>query len=240
MTNMFLISGGALAGIVIGAAAVVALAVIIFLLFYKKNNRVSQGSKDFVEFSGDNTELFKVVDLGSHVRNNATVIVPPTHNALIIRNGSIVNVCSEGEFPLTENGVTVHSLKVIYISKTAKVTVNWGTKLHQRIEYIDPKVGKPVSVGAFGVMDVRVSDPKKFYLELVANFGQVFSTQDLQDRIRTLAVDDTFRAIGKVLNDKKLSYVEFTSAKYYIQTQVGNYLSDKFSDEFGFAVSNFI
>lgn len=233
---------GIIIGIVVGALALITVLTISIYFIIKKKSKTNsiKVTRDFVEFSGDNTEIFKVVDVGSKIRNNTVAIVPPTHNALIIRNGVIVNVCSEGEYPLTEKGVTIHSLKVIYISKTAKVTINWGTKLYQRIEYRDPKVGKPVSVGAFGIMDVRVSDPKKFYLDLVANFGQVFSLENLQERIRTLVVDDTIKAIDKVINDKKLSYLEFISAKYDVQTQVGNYLSDKFTDEFGFEVSNFI
>lgn len=233
---------GAIVFILIGVLVIVAaLAIGIYLILKKKSKTNGiKVTKDFVEFSGDNTEIFKVVDVGAHIRNNTVAIVPPTHNALIIRNGAIVNIGSEGEYPLTEKGVKIHSLKVIYVSKTAKVTINWGTKLHQRIEYCDPKVNKPISVGAFGVMDVRIIDPKKFYLDIVANFGQTFSTENLQERIRILVVDNTIRAIGRVINEKKLSYVDFISAKYDIQTQVGNYLSDKFADEFGFVVSNFI
>lgn len=233
---------GIIIAILIGVISVVAaIAFGIWVLFKKKSNANGiKVTKDFVEFSGDNTEIFKVVDVGARIRNNSVAIVPPTHSALIIRNGAIVDICSEGEYPLTEKGVAIHSLKVIYVSKTAKVTINWGTKLHQRIEYCDPKVGKPVSVGAFGVMDVRISDPKKFYLNVVANFGQVFSTVDLQERIRTLVVDNTIQEIGKVLNERKLSYIEFAQAKYGIQAEVGSLLMDKFSDEFGFGVSNFI
>ena len=89
-------------------------------------------------------------------------------------------------------------------------------------------------------MEVRVCDPRKFYLELVANFGQTYSIEDLQERIRTKAVDDTIRTIGKVLNERKLSYVEFNSSKYEMQEQVGELLSGKFSDEYGFEVKSFI
>ena len=163
---------------------------------------------EHIEFSGDNTKLFENIDAMKKLHNDTVVIVPPTHYAIIIRNGSIVNVCESGEYPLCDSKTSkkdIHSLKVIYISKTTKVTVRWGTKLHQRIEYIDPIIGKPVSVGAFGVMDVRVSNPQKFYLEFVANFGAVFSTEDLQERVRVLVVDDTLRTIGNVVRDNKIS-----------------------------------
>ncbi|MDE7454763.1 MAG: SPFH domain-containing protein [Clostridia bacterium] len=241
MINLLLLSTSAIIGIVVGAVVgLVAIGVALFLLLRKKS-----ASYQYVEFKGDNSQLLEVVNVDAKYKADATLIVPPTHTAIIIKNGLIADVCNEGEYPLYSKKTTtpqkeVRTLKVLYISKTAKVTIRWGTKPHQRINYVDPKIGKPVSVGAFGVMDVRVCDPRKFYLELVANFGQTYSIEDLQERIRARIVDDTFRTIGKVLNEKKLSYVEFTSAKYDIQEQVSEALSGRFSEDFGFEVRNFI
>jgi membrane protease subunit (stomatin/prohibitin family) len=243
MIGMLLMNTGAIVGIVVGCVVVIALLVVLGLVIMKHKKT----TQNFIEFDGDNTSLLKVVDVGDKLPPSSTLIVPPTHAAILIRNGTIVNIYYEGEYPLYEGESklndkvkNIRSLKVIYISITAKITVQWGTKQHQRIEYIDPKIGKPVSVGVFGIMDVRVKNPKKFYLELVANHGQVFSVNDLQERIRTYTVDDTIRAIGKVLNEQKLSYVDFASAKYDIQTNVGKLISDKFADEFGFEVCEFI
>ena len=229
------------AGIAIGVVIVVAVLAIVIYFLLKKKDIVGK-KKDFIEFDGNNTELLKVVSLSEKEckGRNLSAIVPPTHDALIIRNGAIVNKCSGGEFPLTENGVTIHSLKVMYVSKTVRVTIKWGTQIHQRINYRDPQIGKIVSVGAFGETDVKVSDPSKFYLNLVASFGDMCSIENLQERIRTLVVDETIKAVGKVINEKKPSYVEFQSAKSDVQIEVGNYLSSKFADEFGFEVSNFI
>lgn len=208
-------------------------------IFRKK--KVSQ----YIEFVGDNSQLLQVVNADAKYKADSTVVVPPTHSAIIIKNGMIADICNDGEYPLygQGNGASqkgVRSLKVVYISKTAKVTVRWGTKPHQRINYVDPKIEKPISVGAFGVMDVRVCDPRKFYLELVANFGQAYSVEDLQERIRTRTVDDTFRSIDKTLNEKNLSYIEFNSAKYELQEHVGEILSGRFSDNFGIEVCEFI
>ena len=241
MYNLLLLSTGAIIGIVAGAVAVLAgIGVFLFFTLRKKS-----ASYQYVEFKGDNSQLLEVVNVDAKFKSDATVVVPPTHTAIIIKNGLIADVCNEGEYPLYSKKNSspqkeVRTLKVLYISKTAKVTVNWGTKPHQRIPYVDPKIGKPVSVGAFGIMEVRVCDPRKFYLELVANFGQTYSIEDLQERIRTKAVDDTIRTIGKVLNERKLSYVEFNSSKYEMQEQVGELLSGKFSDEYGFEVKSFI
>lgn len=228
------------AGIAIGVVVVVAVLAIVIYFLLKKNNVGKK--KDFVEFDGNNTELLKVKSLSEKEckGRSLSAIVPPTHDALIIRNGAIVNQCSGGEFPLTENGVTIRTLKIMYVSKTVRVTINWGTQEKQRIPYRDPKIGKIVSVGAYGEAEVKVSDPSKFYLNLVSNFGDTFSIDNLQERIRTLVVDETVKAIGKVINEKKLSYVDFEPAKFDIQKEVGDYLSVKFTNTFGFEVFDFI
>ncbi|MDE5618625.1 MAG: SPFH domain-containing protein [Clostridia bacterium] len=240
MLHILSMSGETIAGIVGCIVIVIIVAIASFLPLYKK--KVESGV-DFIEFHGDNSQLLQRVDISNRFTRNTTLIVPPTHAAIVIKNGGIVDVYESGEHILYDKQKDkggIRSLIALYISKTVKITVRWGTKEHQRIDYIEPILGKPVSVGAFGVMDVRVSDPKKFYLELVANFGKVFSAQDLQDSIRTKVVDDTFRAIGGVLNESKLSYMQFTSAKYDIQSRVSKILCDKFTSDFGFTVSDFI
>lgn len=243
-TNLLSLSTGSIAGASIAVLFLIIIIVVTVLLISKKRIiKNSNGLSKTIEFSGDNTKLFENIDAIKKLSNDSVVIVPPTHYAIIIRNGSIVNVCESGEYPLCDAKTTkkdIRSLKIIYISKTVKVTVRWGTKIHQRIEYIDAILGKPVSIGAFGVMDIRVANPKKFYLELVANFGTEFSTDDLQERIRTLVVDDTLKTIGNVIRDNKISYVDFSSVKYDIQSRVGVLLAEKFTDSFGFTVSDFI
>lgn len=202
-------------------------------------------SADFVQFEGNNSQLLTEVNVGNTLAHGAIVIAPPTHTALIIRNGSIADECTAGECPLYENDSrkaqhAVRTLKVIYISKTVKVTVKWGTQAHQRIEYVDPLLHKPVSVGAFGSMDVRVVDPKKFYLEMVANFGNDYSVTNLQEQIRARVVGDTFRQIGETLRAGKLSYVDFATAKSEMQDRIKSALADRFADYYGFTVCDFI
>ncbi|MDE5788897.1 MAG: SPFH domain-containing protein [Clostridia bacterium] len=236
------ISNGAIAAIVIAVVAVVAAVTGIILWLVLRNKKFGSGQRvgDVINPQLNNSKLFELVEINK-IKPQMVGIVTPTHSAIVISNGSVGGIYTAGEFKLTDSNIkSLYSLKVIYISKTVKLPVNWGTKAHQRFEYVDPKIGKPVSVGAFGVMDIKVYDPSKFYHELVANFGQVFSIIDLQDHIRAKVVDDTVRSISKALRDGNVSYVDFKTAKYDVQSRVKNELSDKFKDYFGFEVCDFI
>lgn len=239
MKNL-LISGGAAAGIVCAIIAVIIVAVVAVLLIKNKNGfSVTKNKPKFIEPKLDNSQLLTEVAV-EKIYPEMTVIVPPTHDALVIKNGTISGINSGGEIKLTSLNRDVNSLKVLYISKTAKLSVLWGTKKTQRFEYVDPKIGKPVSVGAFGVMDIRVNNPQKFYLELVANFGRAFEVDDLQDRIRPRVADKTVEALNIVFTEAKISYVDFSASKYEVQERVESILSRDFTERFGFEVCDFI
>lgn len=241
--DKLLISTGGVIGIVAAVVAALAAVAVAALLLLGKNRGGVKGKikADVIEINAENAKLLEVIDVTGKYKSATVAIVPPTHSALVIKNGAIADVCSGGEIQLYKENKTdkVHSLKIIYISNTVKLPVKWGTKPENRIEYFEPKLRKPVSVGAFGVMDVRVCEARKFYLELVASC-QVFSDENLKERVGTRVVDDVVRAIGRVLNDEKLAYVDFTSAKYDVQSKVGDLLSERFSGYFGLEVCDFI
>lgn len=211
--------------------------------------RKKQQNRDMIEFTGDNSVLFQVVDAGKGYHNNAVVVVPMTHVALVIQNGALREKISGGSVPLftapqkrglfkKSKNVEVHSLKVIYMSKTARLTVHWGTNINQRIAYIEPTSGLNVSVGAFGAMDISIREPETFYLKIVAAEGD-YSLERLQDRIRAMTVNETFRIVKKVLVAHNPAYTELDYAKDDIQDRVGDLLAEKYVGEFGFEVTNF-
>lgn len=203
-----------------------------------------------IEFNGDNSVLFHMIDAEKYYSTDAVVVVPMTHVAFIIQNGALREKVSGGSVPLynetkirgifrKKSGVAVHSLKIIYISKTARLTVHWGTNINQRITYVEPTSKRNVSVGAFGMMDISIRDAEKFYLELVAAEND-YSVERLQNRIRNLTVNETFRTVKKILDDRNPAYTEFSVAKDDIQDRVGELLSEKYVNDFGFNITNFI
>ncbi|MCM1367924.1 MAG: SPFH domain-containing protein [Roseburia sp.] len=204
--------------------------------------------KEVIEFTGDNSVLLQEVNATSYGKDT-TVVVPMTHTALIIQDGGLREKITGGSAPLYRpkgNGFfakrkkgDVSSIKVIYVSKTARLTIPWGTNINQRISYKEPTSGLDVTVGGFGDMDVRIRNAEKFYLELVAADGD-YSLDKLRNRIRDITVNETLRAVKRVLMLCSPAYNEFAYAKDDIQDKVGMQLNEKYVDELGFEVTNFI
>jgi len=82
---------------------------------------------------------------------------------------------------------------VWFISKTAKLDLNWGTP--QRISLIDPLFNYPVNIGAFGLYGIRIEDSRRFYTQLVG-------TQSLADssRIRSYFAGEIVEKLTLILS----------------------------------------
>lgn len=255
MNSLLALSGETIAWIVAAVVAVIAIAVIIYFLLKRggggggnkggDDKPPVKPTKDYLEYTGHNDKLFELVDVGTSLNKDAPFIVPPTHCALLIRNGTVFGPYEPGEYPLYESRSgenpkqTVHSLKVIYISKTVRVKIRWGTQEHERFKYREPRLGIFVSVGAFGSMEVGVRDAKTFYEQLVAS-SQSYNIEELQDRIRALTVNDVNETLESVIKKKEVPYTEFTTEKHSIQRAVNDILSDHFVPDYGIEIRNFL
>ena len=61
------------------------------------------------------------------------------------------------------------AVEVIYLSKTARLKVMWGTKT--RFDFRDPETDVPVKLGAHGEFEVQISNPRKAYMVLIGAEG---------------------------------------------------------------------
>ncbi len=226
-------------GIAVGAALLVVVGIVIAVIAVRRSQMKKRASAVCINPEHDNTKLLERIKV-ENAAVGTTVIVPPTHAAVVLKNGNLTGIYSSGEFVLVSRGEIVHSLEILFISVTLWVPVMWGTQEHNRFDYVDPKIGMPVSVGAFGEMKIRVTNPRLFYLELVASFGDVYSVDDLQASIRKNTIDATVRELQSVLTKNRLSYFDFNGAKYDIQEQIRFTLSSRFDKDFGFEVRDFI
>ena len=146
-------------------------------IFSRKEGQFIELPKD-----NDNSKLFYKVELTDACKKDAKITVPPTHTVLFIKDGSIHAVLDEGIHNLYEktggfwifkhNVKDFHSAYALFVSKTAKIPVYWGTTENAKINYVDPKLGYPINLRAFGNMEIRVNNAKKFYLEVVASSGE--------------------------------------------------------------------
>ena len=121
-----------------------------------------------ITYDGNNEELFKrfsVTDLPA----DAKIIVPETHNAILLKDGMMMDTLNSGSYDIFDSKKKKHdpniTVEVIYMSKTAKLKVNWGTRT--QFDLRDTETDVPIKVGAHGEFEVQICNPRKAYLELI-------------------------------------------------------------------------
>jgi len=199
---------------------------------------------EIVKFTGDNAELF-CRESADALHAKAQVIVPETHTVLLIKDGVVSEALQPGRHDIfdTETGLfrmkkdsDVASVDFVFVSKTAKLQMLWGTS--SPIKTRDPLTGVPVSIGVNGEMEFRVKTPKQFYLELVGADTE-YSVDKLKKRILTRLMSIIEPAIASTMRAEKISYTEFTEHKADISVKLKAEVSELFAAEYGLEVCSF-
>ena len=160
--------------------------------------------EEIIKFSGTNEKLF-TRDIVENVTEKTTLIVPETHSAIIISDGEMLQTLPKGRY-LLRNLVEVKkneklSLEIIFVSKTAKLKLLWGTPNKITIE--DPVLNLPYKMGMSGDFEVQVSDPRKCFLYLVGA-EDVLTSDALQDRLMSKVVSVVETELARFIAEKKV------------------------------------
>lgn len=199
---------------------------------------------EIVKFTGSNSELFcrESAD-GLHAR--AQVIVPETHTVLLIKDGVVSEALAPGRHDIfdTENGFfrlkkdsDVASVDFVFVSKTAKLPMLWGTATP--ISTRDPLTGVRVSVGINGELEFRVKTPKQFYLELVGADAE-YDVDRLKKRLLSRLMAIIEPVVAGVMRAEKISYTEFTERKAEIAALLKTRVGEVFEAEYGLELCSF-
>lgn len=225
-------------------------------------------ANNIIEFKGNNQTLFYEVALSGKMPSDTKIIVPPTHTLLFVKDGKMQSALEAGIYEIYDKtkGFWIFkqkvkdwtSLKAIYISKTAKVRIYWGTNENNVIKYVDSKLGYPIDLRCFGHLEVKVLDAKKFYLEIVASGGvdtadddeeendkyagrdDIYSTDKLTNRIRDKVVSIIARAIENKIRHNNISYFDLSAYKEELQNQLLGDLKPVFENDYGFSLCDFL
>ena len=199
---------------------------------------------ELVKFTGSNTELF-CRESADELHASAQVIVPETHTVLLIKDGVVSEALSAGRHDIfdTENGLfrlkkdsDVASVEFVFISKSAKLPMLWGTA--SRIRASDPITGVPVSIGINGELEFRVKTPKQFYLELVGADSE-YSVDKLKKRLLTRLVNVVEPIVTEDMRAERISYTEFSEKKQVISDKLKVKLGEIFTAEYGLELCSF-
>ena len=199
---------------------------------------------EIVKFTGNNDELF-CRESADALHAKAQVIVPETHTVLLIKDGVVSEALGAGRHDIfdTENGLfrlkkdsDVASVDFVFVSKTAKLPMLWGTSTP--IKTRDPITDVPVSIGVNGELEFRVKTPKQFYLELVGADTE-YSVDKLKKRLLSRLMGVIEPGVAAIMRSEKISYTEFTEKKGEISARLKERLTEFFATEYGLELCSF-
>ena len=192
-----------------------------------------------IKYEGDNTELFKRISADG-LEPDARIVVPETHNAIFIKHGILMDTLQSGSYEIFEEKSKRKcknvSVEVIYLSKTARLKVMWGTKT--RFSFRDPETDVPVKVGAHGEFEVQISNPRKAYMVLIGAEDE-YTVQDLKERLATRMLSKVEPAIAGAMRSGGLTFDRMSEHKDEIAQSVLPVLSKMFEEDYGLKMFSF-
>ena len=107
------------------------------------------------------------------------LVVNEGQEAIFVKGGIALDVFTPGSHTLISGNIpllqkitnalfdnhTPFTAEVWFINKTVKRNLKWGTP--QRIPLLDPQIGFPINVGAFGQWGFRIDDSRSFVTQIV-------------------------------------------------------------------------
>ena len=195
--------------------------------------------QNVITFSGDNKQLFNRHKIET-LTPKLTLLVPETHNAILIKDGQMLQTLSSGKY-LVSKFVDIKSemdsnLEVLFMSKTAKLNLLWGTA--QKFLMYDANLQENYRVGMSGDYDVQIGDPRKCYLYLNGADNDL-TTADLQDRLQTTVVSVVENVVVEYVSAQEILFNQVTVKKREISAKVLTKLNQKLMGEYGIAVYSF-
>ena len=171
-----------------------------------KANLVSDSGVSVIQYEGDNDTLvwkhpIENFNLGSQL------IVHESQEAIFFYNGQALDLFGAGRYTLeTENlpilknvyklptdSRTPFHAEVYFINKVVQMGMKWGTD--SRVRFIDPMTNIPLDIGAYGEMNIQVSDARKLLIKLVGTTNGLSSKELLSTK------SDTANEVHKTLRN---------------------------------------
>lgn len=199
-----------------------------------------QMGQNVITFSGDNSQLFcrnKIVD---PTVAKLTLIVPETHNAILIKDGQMLQTLSSGKYLIPKfidlKTEVDCNIEVLFMSKTAKLKLLWGTP--QMFLLNEPALGENYKVGMSGDFDVQIGDPRKCYLYLVGA-NENLTSDELQERLVLTVVSVLENETAEYVEQNQVKFNQLTVKKREISAKVLGKINQKLMSDYGIAVFTF-
>jgi membrane protease subunit (stomatin/prohibitin family) len=187
-----------------------------------------------IYFNGDrDSVVWKHPD--KRFQANSELIVPFTHEAILIKDGQARESFKPGKHVINEQPILVNRRKqeceydIYYINKSANLPIKWGT--HTQMDIFDPLLKIPVRIGAHGEFEIRIDNPRKFLIKVVGNTDG--ADKDLiQDFFRDKMGMYIKQAIADVMGREGISFYEISGQLKSLSDNIRAELAPEF-DNYG-------
>lgn len=209
-----------------------------------------------LKYEGDNnTFIWKHPE--EDFNSMTQLIVHESQEAIFLMNGiasdpigpGIYNLDTEsipilGKFVdiLTYGSSSFHA-EVYFINQTVQMALKWGTT--ERIRFIEPNTGIPLSIGASGEMNLKVSDSRKLLLKLVGTSSGVSwdketaeFTRSLQNSFRPMITSVVKANLAQLIKQEKINIIEVDERLDSLAVPLHQKISAGF-EEYGLTVPEF-
>lgn len=181
---------------------------------------------EIIKYEGDNsTFIWKhpCEDFNSLTQ----LIVHESQEAVFFMNGQALDLFGPGRYTLetqnipeigrrlrkTTGGETPFHCEVYFINKTVQMGIKWGTA--ERVRFIEPTLGIPLSIGASGEMNLMVSDSRKLLVSIVGTMNGIAwgerglgFTKSLQNSFRPLISTAVKTHLANSIKTKNINLFE--------------------------------
>ncbi len=211
-------------------------------LFRKKQQIINFSQELLTKSIADNNEVLFIRSENVVKDPNAIIIIPQTHNALVIKGGGDARYYKSGNHRLFDDKSEIRAWKkgipveVIYFMKDTRVSISWGTP--RPILYRDKVSGKTVNVGASGDACLVIENPEQFYKRIVG-FKKEYNIDDFSSRFRSIVSDCFVAEFLGIVDSLNLTYDRFDLQRANVASAMQNKLSLDFAENWGVTVERF-
>lgn len=228
---------------------------------FAKSQLVKDNTISVIKYEGDNDALvwkhpIEDFNMGSQL------IVHESQEAIVYINGQAIGPYAEGRYTLdTENipilktlfdiptgGQSPFHCEVYFINKTVHLGMKWGTP--DRINFLEPISGIPLTLGASGELALQVADSRKLLVKLVGTTTSLSNSnilkQDDQNAV-TKSLQNYFRAplvtgvksyLAQTIKEQKINILEIDAKLDELSCALQAKISPRF-EEYGLYIPNF-
>lgn len=215
----------------------------------------NDGLASIIKYEGDNNTFIWKHPI-EDFNYGSQLIVHESQEAIFFKDGQALDLFGPGRYTLetqqlpllektynlpTDTQGTFHS-EVYFINKTVQMAIKWGTP--DKVRFIDPLTGTPLSIGASGEMNVQVDNSRKLLIKLVGTMkgisweeGPGFA-KSLQASFRPLISNAVKTNLSAVIKNEAIDILEIDEKLDLISDNLREKIVPGF-EEYGLTIPEF-